>query len=102
MSKAPAGGEGEGVSRWKQRQAAKSMMYAMSNEGTAEAAIAKRRVHNTAAKYEPQVNGWQGQSWGLASTKVQGRLPVSSTSVHRRGGEKFFGERRVFQKFLAR
>ena len=58
MSKAPDA-SGEGVSRWKQRQAAKAMMYAMSNERSGDA-IAARRQLATADKYAPQVQGWQG------------------------------------------
>ena len=38
MSKAPDA-SGEGVSRWKQRQAAKAMMYAMSNERSGDAIV---------------------------------------------------------------
>ena len=95
-----AGGEGEGVSRWRQRQAAKSMMYAMSNEGTGEA-IARRRMQSSATRYEPQVQGWQGQAWGLASAKVQGRKPASSTRFSGRGGgELVYGERRGFMTDL--
>ena len=63
------GDRGEGVSAWKQRQAAKAMMYATSNEQSG-AAISARRQLNTGNKYAPHVNGWKGQAWGLASTKM--------------------------------
>jgi len=102
MSKAPAGGEGEGVSRWKQRQAAKAMMYAMSNEQDGNA-IAARRQLTTAAKYVPQVDGWQGRAWGLSSTKVSGRQNPKQTRFSGGGssrGELYYGQKRQFSTDL--
>ena len=103
MSKAPDA-SGEGVSRWKQRQAAKAMMYAMSNERSGDA-IAARRQLATADKYAPQVQGWQGQAWGLASTKVSGRQDPKATRFSAggsRGGELFYGQKREFNSICRR
>ena len=104
MSK-PSGGEGEGVSRWKQRQAAKSMMYAMSSEGSG-GSVAARRQHSIAAKYEPPTsNEWKGQAWGLASTKVGGKQNAKSTRFSgnggsRSGGELYYGQKRQLSSDL--
>ena len=96
MSK-PSGGEGEGVSRWKQRQAAKQMMYAMSTEQSGSA-IAARRTQNAAQAYAPgEIEGWKGQAWGLASTKVtRGRQDVKTTrfsATGGRSGELYYGQK---------
>jgi len=98
---APAGGAGEGVSRWQQRKAAKAMMYAMSNEQSGDA-VASRRLVASSNKYVPQVQNWKGQAWGLASTKVGGRQDASKTrfSASGSGGELYYGQKRKFNTDL--
>ena len=92
MSSKPA----EGVSRWAQRKAAKAQMYAMSSEQQG-GNVASRRMQTTDSKYVPRTSeGWSGQAWGLASTKVQGRQNAQDTrfSSGSRRGELYYGERR--------
>ena len=102
MSKAPAGGEGEGVSRWRQRQAAKQMMYAMSVEGSGDA-IAARRHLQSSSKYEPEIENWKGKAWGLASTKVSDRQDPKKTRFSGSGsgrGETYYGQKRELSSEL--
>ena len=99
MSKPPTGGEGEGVSRWKQRQAAKQMMYALSQEGSGDV-TARRKLQET-QKYEPSIGDWKGKVWGLASSKVINRQDASTTRFSGSGnGEVYYGERRQLSSDL--
>ena len=99
----PPAAEGEGVSRWQQRKAAKAMMYATSNEQEGGSILSRRRKTGD-ERYQPRGNEWQGRAWGLASTKVAGRKDPKTTRFSAggssRGGELYYGQKREFSTDL--